>query len=252
MPDTALPLTGERTLPGVAAENYWFRRHEAAYDFVAGSLDVGVAVLEVGAGEGYGAARLAADGRVTVALDYDALAIEHLSRRYPQVRPVRGNLARMPFRAQSFDAAVSMQVIEHVWFPGEFLAECHRVLRPGGRLMVSTPNRLTFSPGLPRGQKPRNPFHVREFDADELVAEVEQGGFEVTGLLGLHASPRLARLDRAFDGGLVAAQLASDPERWPPELVRAVDSVGVSDFVVRDGSIADSLDLIVLAERPVR
>src|SRR5512133_814219 len=58
----SLALTGERTLPGIPTENYWFRRHEAAYDAVV-PFCPGAVVLEAGCGEGYGADRLAAAAR---------------------------------------------------------------------------------------------------------------------------------------------------------------------------------------------
>src|SRR2546423_10425196 len=59
----ALPLTGERTVPGVPSENYWFRRHEAAYRFAAERIRG--RVLDLGCGEGYGAAVLSDEHAVT-------------------------------------------------------------------------------------------------------------------------------------------------------------------------------------------
>src|SRR5437899_13045319 len=109
-----LVLTGERTLPGIEEENYWFRRHEAAYRWLAGRLPAG-RVLESGAGEGYGAALLAGTGRPVVALDYDPAAVVHIGRTYPAVRAVRGNVVLPPFRDGAFGAVVSLQVIEHLW-----------------------------------------------------------------------------------------------------------------------------------------
>src|SRR5207248_7886761 len=77
-----LSLTGERTLPGIASENYWFRRHEAAYRFVCGRLPAGASVLDAGCGEGYGAAvRGAAGARVTAA-GVDAPAAEQAAAKY--------------------------------------------------------------------------------------------------------------------------------------------------------------------------
>ncbi|HTZ42951.1 MAG TPA: methyltransferase domain-containing protein [Jatrophihabitans sp.] len=241
----ALTLTGERTLPGIASENYWFRRHEAAYSYLAGRL-AGDVLLEVGAGEGYGARLLSGRYRLTCALDYDAATADHLGRAHPGLRACRANLAALPFRTGCTDALVSLQVIEHVWHPAQFLAECRRVLRPDGLLALSTPNRLTFSPGLARGQKPENPFHVREFDAEELIALVAGHGFAVSELLGLRAGSRLARLDRRH-GGLVAAQLRTPPSGWSPELAADVGSVTAADFAVGPGDPGAGLDLIVLA-----
>jgi len=241
-----LTLTGERTLPGIPSENYWFRRHEAAYACLAPRL-AGDRLLEVGSGEGYGAALLSDRFSSTLALDYDPAAMTHLRRRYPNLHAGRANLAALPVLAARIDAVVSLQVLEHVWVPTEFLAECHRVLRSDGTLVLSTPNRLTFSPGLARGAKPQNPFHIREFDAEELVALVTATGFEVVELLGLHAGARLRALDSRFAGGLIAAQLADPAPSWSTELQRAVESVAVADFTVSAEGIDTSLDLIVLA-----
>lgn len=251
----ALPLTGERTMPGVAAENYWFRRHEAAYrhlsdtvsaELAGGSGPVVGTVLEVGAGEGYGAAMFAASAgsRATViTLDYDGAAVRHAAVTYPELTVVQANLAALPVRDDSVDILASLQVIEHVWDHPQFVSECARVLRPGGLLALTTPNRLTFSPGLDR---PANPFHTHEFLASELVALVNHSGLEVTTVLGLFAQQRLAELDSAHGGSFVDAQLASPPEDWPANLAADVASVSVDDFAV--GEIGDDcLDLIVLA-----
>ena len=242
----SLPLTGERTVPGVPAENYWFRRHEVAYrwalPFVAGAR-----VLEVGGGEGYGAALFATVADSMLGVDYDALTVAHAAATYAAPRFVRGNLAALPVRSAAVDVVATLQVIEHVWDHGEFLRECRRVLRPGGRLLVTTPNRLTFSPGL---DAPVNPFHTKEFTGAELADLVTSGGFVVDEVLGLHAGPRLAALDAACGGSFVNAQLATPPDDWPPDLRRAVESVTEADFVVvgrPERPVDESLDLVLVA-----
>jgi SAM-dependent methyltransferase len=245
----SLPLTGERTVPGIAAENYWFRRHEAAYEYAA-PLVAGLDVLEVGCGEGYGAALLATAAASVVGIDYDALAIAHCARSYPAARFVRANLAALPIATQSVGVVATLQVIEHVWNHGEFVRECLRVLRPGGLLLVTTPNRLTFSPG---SDAPINPFHTREFTADELTELLARNGFAIERRLGLHAGERIAELDRRY-GSFVDEQLAAPPDDWPGGLAREVAAVRTDDFVVVDATDRDidgSLDLVVLARRPI-
>ncbi len=248
-----LILTGERTLPGLDAENYWFRRHEAAYVWAAGRLRRAGRVLEAGMGEGYGAALLALAGNTVVGLDYDAAAAAHASQAYPQVNVVRGNVVALPFPDRAYDAVVSMQVVEHLWDQPRYVAECARVLRPGGVLVISTPNRLTFSPGYdPATGVPTNPFHSREFSDGELAELLAPHFAEITRY-GLSAGPRLRDLDRRcaanYGNDLVGAQLASPPTQWPDWLRRAVAGVRGEDFAVSPHDVDASLDLMIHARR---
>jgi len=80
-----LPLTGERTLPDVPAENYWFRRHLAVYEWIAARTK-GLRVVDMACGEGYGADLLAREGATSVVgVDANPEAHEHAQLRY--VRP---------------------------------------------------------------------------------------------------------------------------------------------------------------------
>jgi SAM-dependent methyltransferase len=248
---TSLPLTGERTVPGVPEENYWFRRHEVAYRFALPYV-AGERVLEIGCGEGYGTALLATAAAAVVGIDYDALTIAHAAKQYPLARFLRANLAALPIPTASVDVVAALQVIEHVWNHNEFVRECLRVLRPGGTLLVTTPNRLTFSPGL---EAPVNPFHTKEFTAAELTELLSDNGFEVVGEHGLHAGPRLVGLDRRYRGSFIDTQLATSPGEWSDQLRDDVRSVTTDDFSIDAEDVADidaSLDLVHLARRPSR
>ena len=249
-----LPLTGERTLPGVAGEEYWFARHEAAYTWLAredgGSLRDAV-VVEAGSGEGYGADLLRRGGASTVlALEYDADSAAHAGAAYPGVATARANLAAMPVATGSVDVVVTLQVVEHLWDLRGFLRDCARVLRPGGLLVVTTPNRPVFSPGLGRGEKPTNPFHVEELDADQLVSLLAEAGFVDVEALGLHHGPRIREWERMHGVGLVAAQVSSvTGEGVVPEGTSAfVSTVTREDFVVAGAEGAQ--DLVARAVRP--
>jgi SAM-dependent methyltransferase len=258
----ALPLTGERTVPDLPVENYWFRRHEAAYRAVEPLLPAG-RVLEIGVGEGYGADLLTAgttagDGasgarRRVLGLDYDATTLAHVRRRYPAVPVARGNAVALPVRTGAVAAVVSMQLIEHLWDQPAHLAECARVLAPGGTLVLSTPNRLTFSPGYdPATDRPRNIYHSRELSAAELAALVAAVLPGAT-TYGLHAGARLAELDercrRRYGAGLVEAQLATPAADWPAGLAALVDAVTAADFVLSTSDLDGALDLVVVAEK---
>lgn len=239
-----LPLTGERTVPGIPEENYWYRRHEVVYRELAGRCG-GAFVLEAGCGEGYGADLLAGVARGLLALDLDAATVGHVARRYPRVAAARATLVALPVRDGGCDAVVSLQVIEHLWDQERFLAECRRVLAPGGLLAVSTPNRLTFSPGR---DTPLNPFHTRELSPDELARLVRDAGFTDVTVLGLHHGPRL----RGLRGGrIVEAQVevALSGGPWPADLLADVAGVTCADFDLHGHDLDASLDLVLTARR---
>jgi SAM-dependent methyltransferase len=248
--DAAMPLTGERTVPGLAEENYWFRRHEVVYQQLIDRC-AGRHVLEAGSGEGYGADLIAGVARRVVGLDYDDSAVAHVKARYPRVDMRQGNLADLPFEAGTFDVVVNFQVIEHLWDQGQFVAECARVLRPSGVLLMSTPNRITFSPGR---DTPINPFHTRELNAAELTELLTDNGFGIEGVYGVFHGPRLAELDARHGGSIIDAQidraLADAP--WPADLLADVASIRTDDFDLVEASARDidaSLDLVAIAVR---
>jgi SAM-dependent methyltransferase len=228
----ALGLTGERTLPGIPEENYWFRRHVAAYRLAA-RLAHG-RIVDAGSGEGYGTAILARRGTV-VGVDLDEAAAAHAAGRYRSAPFVRGDLRRLPLAPRSVDAVVALQVIEHLEGVQEFLEGAREALRPGGRLIVSTPNRATFPAGI-------NPFHVREYGSADLRSLL-QGRFESVGMVGIGHRAHLALLDRVL-GEPVQSRLVRVPWSRQPAWLRAVArTVTSADFrVVRRPETA--LDLV--------
>jgi SAM-dependent methyltransferase len=246
-----LPLTGERTVPGLAEENYWFRRHEVVYERLADRC-ADRDVLEAGCGEGYGADLIADGARRVIGLDYDESAVAHVRARYPRVEMHQGNLASLPLPEGAVDVVVNFQVIEHLWDQAQFVAECQRVLRPGGLLLMSTPNRITFSPGR---DTPINPFHTRELNAAELTELLCSAGLSVESMLGVFHGPRLVELDERHGGSLIDAQIARAlaDAPWPADLLADVASVTTADFDLLEGSDRDidaSLDLVAIAVRP--
>ena len=249
--DGGLPLTGERTVPGVAVENYWFRRHEVVYARLA-QLCAGRDVLEAGCGEGYGADLIASVARTVIAVDYDAAAVAHVRNRYPRVQVLAGNLASLPLGDSAVDVVVNFQVIEHLWDQPQFITECLRVLRPGGLLLISTPNRITFTPG---SDTPVNPFHTRELNAAELTELLVDGGFAIDGIYGVFHGAALRALDARHGGSIIDAQIARAlaDAPWPEDLLADVASVRTEDFDLLADSecdIDDSLDLVAIAVRP--
>ncbi len=135
------------------------RYHHAA-PHVAGKL-----VLDVACGTGFGAAILLASGaRGVIGFDlaWDAL---RESSRIPHALFCLGDGTRLPVADHTFDVVTSFETVEHIPNYDAFLSEIHRVLRPGGVLIMSTPNAIHTQPinGVPR-----NPYHVKEFTPAEF------------------------------------------------------------------------------------
>jgi len=238
----SLPLTGERTVPGIAHENYWFQRHVAAYRAALRGCG-GLRVLDAGCGEGYGTAQLGTVAAEAVGIDLAPEVVAHARGAYPGIRFLVGDLSALPLPDASVDAVVSLQVIEHLPNSDGFLDEVTRVLVPGGRFWCATPNRITFTPG---SDVPVNPFHVREFAPDELIDGLRPR-FRSVRLLGVHHGARLRAVEIAARRSLPELVLASPPEQWPRWLRAVVAAVRPADFVIRSQRVEASLDLLAVA-----
>jgi hypothetical protein len=114
---------------------------------------------------------------------------------------------------------------------------------------MSTPNRITFSPGR---DTPLNPFHTRELDPAELHDLLESAGFRVTEKLGVHHGPGLRELDAWWGGSFIDAQIdrALSGQAWPAELSADVAAVSTADFEIAGAELAGSLDLLFMAAKP--
>jgi SAM-dependent methyltransferase len=144
-------------------------RHQVGTRYEWASRQVGGRVLDAACGNGYGSEVLLAAGARVVAAD---IAIEALAEGRSLGRDRIGltcaSLLALPFPAETFDVVVSLETIEHVDDDRAYVAEVRRVLRPAGVLICSTPNRRVLNPGRALTDRPFNPFHVREYAADEL------------------------------------------------------------------------------------
>lgn len=245
MAEHPLPLTGERTLPGIPEENYWFTRHVAAYAFAVGRAGRR-RILDAGCGEGYGTRLLADAAEHAEGVDGAPAVVQHATAAYPGVRFSHADLCELPHADGSFDLVVSLQVIEHLADIPGFVREMARVLRPGGELVCATPNRLTFTPG---GTAPINPFHTREFTAAEL-RDTLSAAFTVRAVLGVHHGPRLRAVEALTRRAVPDLLLAATPDRWPRWLAALVTRVRPDDFRVRAAAVDASLDLLAVAETP--
>ncbi|MFC1575199.1 class I SAM-dependent methyltransferase [Gemmatimonadota bacterium] len=167
----------------------WREEHAARYHW-AGPYTQGLEVLDIACGTGFGSRILVQSGagRVTAAdISEEALALtrELLAPFGDRVRVRKEDGGDITLPDASFDVVTSMETVEHVPDAAQFLAEIHRVLRPGGKLLLSTPNALVTNPG---GGKPDNPFHVCEFTPTEMRDLLERW-FQVEMAVGQHLPP---------------------------------------------------------------
>lgn len=168
-----------------------YLEHIVTYDWAA-ERAAGARVLDFGTGTGYGAARLADRAASVTGVDVSPEAVAYATERYGRptldfVRIDPVETTPLPFADESFDLVTSFQVIEHVPSPAAYLAEAHRVLRPGGTLLCVTPDRATRL--YPR-QRPWNQFHLHEFAPEELTSLIA-AQFDVTEVLGMTAPPHI-------------------------------------------------------------
>ena len=132
----------------------------------------GLAVLDIACGEGYGCALLAASAASVVGVDVYPDAVAHAERKYSlkNLRFQTGECRSIPLKAAAVDVVVSFETIEHLDEHEEFMLEIRRVLKPGGLLIISSPNREKYEG---RGAE-KNPFHKKELSHPEFAALMRQ------------------------------------------------------------------------------
>lgn len=159
-------------------------------DFLGEVALEGKLVLDGGCGTGRATAALAARGAKVVPLDLGFRLASYVKARYPS-RPVNGNLLSLPFADGSFDVVVSSEAIEHTPDPGAAVAELCRVLKPGGHLVLSTPNWLwQFPVRLASSLKLRPYDGLENFMRPSLLRErIERAGLTVIDHRGIHLLP---------------------------------------------------------------
>jgi SAM-dependent methyltransferase len=207
--------TGERFLPELGGRIRYEHLHRYA---LARELARDRVVLDLACGEGYGAAMLASVAAQVVGVDQDARTIEHAEARYggrANLTFRRGSCDVVPIADGSVDLVVSFETIEHHDRHEEMLREIKRVLRPAGALIISSPNRATYSDRSAY----HNPFHVKELSLEELVA-----------LLRRHFA-----CVRLYGQQLTAGSLVSSLDASPGEAIASYvgEGIGADSRVVR-------------------
>jgi SAM-dependent methyltransferase len=237
-----LELTGERTLPDVPEENYWYRRHLAVYEWIAGRV-AGLRVIDLACGEGYGSDVLARTAAEVVGVDANPDAYEHARLRY-----VRDNLRFERDLVENVhgpaDAVVFLQTIEHIEDAPALLAAIGAAAPVA---YISTPNRLTLAPE--GAEKSDNPWHLREYTIEEY-RELLEPAFSQVEVLGLHHAGKLAIHERAialgWDRVHKALRLTKPFYEW------FTPAIAAGDFRLRDAADAElskALDFVAVCRR---
>jgi 2-polyprenyl-3-methyl-5-hydroxy-6-metoxy-1,4-benzoquinol methylase len=234
-----LELTGERTLPDVPEENYWYRRHLAVYEWITARV-TGKRVVDLACGEGYGTGLLATAAKTVVGVEANPETFEHARLRYVADN-IRFERTLVEMFDEEVDASVFLQTIEHVEDPKGILEQIKGTLAPGGIAYVSTPNLLTLAP--PGAEKSNNPFHLREWRPDEYL-ELCLEVFDKVEMYGLFH----ARVLRAHE---IAIKLGWDTVHQKlritkPFYDRFVPAIRSKDFELRTTDLNGCLDLIAV------
>jgi SAM-dependent methyltransferase len=237
-----LALTGERTLPDVPEENYWYRRHLVVYQWIAARVE-GLRAIDMACGEGYGSNVLAGSAASVVGVDANPEAYEHARIRYR-----RANLRFERDLIETFsapaDAVVFLQTIEHLQSPGTALEHFRELVGPGGTVYLSTPNVLTLAPkGAPRSD---NPWHVHEYRAGEFERLCREH-FASVALFGLFHARKLRAHELAlrlgWDGAHSRLRLTERFYGW------FTPAISTEDFALRPRGQADlekALDFVAV------
>lgn len=231
-----LELTGERTLPDVPEENYWFRRHLVVYEWIAQRV-AGLRVVDLACGEGYGSSVLARSAADVIGVDANPEAFAHAEAKY-----TTDNLSFRRELVESFDeprdAVVFLQTIEHIEDPGPLLDGFARIAPVS---YISTPNVLTLAP--PGAEKSDNPWHVREYRLEQYRALLEPH-FSRVEVLGLHLAGMLRWHELALSLGWDHVHKALGITK--PFYDRFTPAISTADFRLSNNNLESALDFIAV------
>jgi 2-polyprenyl-3-methyl-5-hydroxy-6-metoxy-1,4-benzoquinol methylase len=254
-----MELLGERIIPDkikTVEEYVIFLKHMFAYDWSKNKLEVGMNVLEVGSGEGYGTSILSSTNAHLIGVDVDRITIDNANYKYgsENCKYQLYDGKQLPFPDGKFDVVVSFQVIEHVQNDIAFLNEIKRVMKDGGVLYLATPNR---NYRLRANQKPWNCFHIREYSQVDF-AKLLKDTFETYKLYGVTASPVVKAVE--------TRRVYANKFRRPISVVirkyqqlrrlfglsrnisinKAQSKFSIKDFLLVEAGIGDALDLFAV------
>ena len=173
--------TAERSTGIDPSENVIFQRHLIAYKEAAKIISG--TVLEVGSGEGYGIDELAFKSDHYIAVDKYKSRISTETLKTNKITFIQTEVPPLKeIENNSVNFVVTFQVIEHINHDKQFLEEIHRVLKPGGKLILTTPNSIM--------SLSRNPWHVREYTPEEMKGLLDSI-FDVVELNGIFGNEKV-------------------------------------------------------------
>jgi ubiquinone/menaquinone biosynthesis C-methylase UbiE len=165
-------------------------------------------VLDAGCGRSLFTASRARWPFMLVAADVEHALLRERQAEFRHVQWVVADATPLPFRSRSFHALFAGELIEHLMDPRQGLLEFARVLRPGGVLVLTTPNRRRLANLVDGSDRPYSPDHLSELSFDEVEGLLRESGFEVLEATGVHlelllnwfsAQPKLDRLQRRWN-----------------------------------------------------
>lgn len=192
-----LELTGERTLPDVPDENYWYRRHLVVYEWIARHVS-GRRVIDMASGEGYGTAILAREAAHVTGVEANPEAFEHAVAKYRSDNISFERALVETYTEPDAQAVVFLQTVEHLKDPDAVLEHFKEAVGPAGTVFISTPNVLTLAPK--GAERSGNPWHITEYKSDEFRALCERH-FSDVSMLGLFHSRKLRVHELAIKAG---------------------------------------------------
>ncbi len=258
--------TGERILP-IKIFNVTYQQSLAAYEFAAKQAS-GKTVLDVASGEGYGTHVLGSVALRAVGLDLHKDAVEQAQKNYggATVSFVQGDLLRATtvLHGELFDVVCCFQTIEHVQDHDSFLESLVAVTKPGGLILISTPNKNVF--------RSFNPYHVHELDRNEIQALFNKhfSKFTVYGVFGDEAVMRYRQGKQRLSDMILRLDFLRLRELLPGPVLRAVyafvsffvikkisfwkyskkiNAVTTSNFRINEESVEQALDFMVVAKK---
>lgn len=164
--------TGERAVPEHMRGDRNLQAHLARYVWAMYPYCQNKIVLDVASGAGYGSDLLSYAAAQVHGLDISPEAVDYATARYPHVHFRVGDATSLPYDPWSFDTVVSFETIEHIRKPHKLVQEAYRVLRTNGLFIVSAP------------ENSGSPWHVREYTADELLAECQMAPWKYITYFG--------------------------------------------------------------------